>query len=187
MLGIIGSPRCGGNTEIVVDEVLRGAKEAGAVTEKVLLNELDIGPCQACDNCLRTGKCIQQDDMPTLLQRMRDSEIWVLGTPVYWWGPTAQFKLFLDRWYQVTHERMSIFKGKRVILAIPLGDTDAAVARHTVGMLEDALSYVEADVFSTVLAPGVHKPGDVRQKPEVLSAARRAGQECVLSAPSKQM
>jgi multimeric flavodoxin WrbA len=97
VLGIVGSPRRGGNTETLVDEVLRGAKEAGAAVEKVILSELEIAPCLACDACLDTGKCVYQDDMTTLLERMRRSEIWVLGTPIYWWGPSAQFKTFLDR------------------------------------------------------------------------------------------
>jgi multimeric flavodoxin WrbA len=99
MLGIVGSPRRGGNTEILVDEVLCGAEEAGALVEKVILSKLNIAPCRACDACRKTGQCAQRDDMPALLKKMERSQVWVLGTPVYWWGPTAQFKAFLDRWY----------------------------------------------------------------------------------------
>jgi multimeric flavodoxin WrbA len=98
VLGIVGSPRKGGNTETLIDAVLSGAQEAGAWTEKVLLRDLEIGPCRACDACQRTGMCVQEDDMPALLEKMKHSSVWVLGTPVYWWGPTAQFKAFLDRW-----------------------------------------------------------------------------------------
>ena len=84
VLGIVGSPRRGGNTEILVDTVLRGAEEAGALTEKVILNNLEIAPCQACDvACEETGECIQQDDMVKVVEQMQRSEIWVLGTPVY--------------------------------------------------------------------------------------------------------
>ena len=97
-LGIVGSPRRGGNTETLVDAVLAGAAEAGAQVEKVILDELDVRPCRACNACRKTGACVQQDDMAGLLEQMQRSDVWVLGTPVYWWGPTAQFKAFLDRW-----------------------------------------------------------------------------------------
>jgi multimeric flavodoxin WrbA len=174
VIGIIGSPRRGGNTEILVDEVLAGAEEAGALIEKVILNELDIRPCQACDACQKTGKCAQQDDMSKLLEQMQRSQVWVLGTPVYWWGPTAQFKAFLDRWYgakQVT------FEGRRVILIIPLGGGTVSFARHTVGMLTDALNYLRSDLVATVLAPGVFGLGAVRRQADVLAMARRTGRQ----------
>lgn len=70
VLGIIGSPRIGGNTEVLVDEVLAGAKEAGASVERVILNKLDIKPCQACNSCYKTGHCAQKDDMESLLEKM---------------------------------------------------------------------------------------------------------------------
>ncbi|TEU18523.1 MAG: flavodoxin family protein [Anaerolineales bacterium] len=176
MLGIVGSPRRGGNTEILVDEVLRGAEEAGALVEKVILSELDIAPCRACDTCRKTGQCAQRDDMPALLEKMERSQAWVLGTPVYWWGPTAQFKAFLDRWYGSNY---AMFKGRRIILTIPLEDTDASTARHTVGMFTDALAYLKAELFATVLAPGVLDRGQVREHPDVLEAARRAGRAAI--------
>jgi NAD(P)H-dependent FMN reductase len=175
VLGIVGSPRRGGNTEILVDEVLAGAKEAGALTEKVILNELDIAPCQACDACREAGQCAQQDDLAKLLEQMQRSQVWVLGTPVYWWGPTAQFKAFFDRWYGAGQVK---FEGQRVILAIPLGG-GASLARHTVGMLTDALNYLRAEIAATVLAPGAYDLGAVRSHAAVLAAARRAGREAV--------
>jgi multimeric flavodoxin WrbA len=176
VLGIVGSPRRGGNTEILVDEVLRGAQKAGAVTEKIILSKLNVGPCQACDGCVGTGECVQQDDVPALLKQMEHSQVWVLGTPVYWWGPTAQFKAFLDRWYGA---RQVKFEGRRVILVIPLSSDDAHDARHTVGMLEDALARQKSELFATLVAPGVLEQGAVRKHLDVLEAARRAGAEAV--------
>ena len=70
VLGIVGSPRIGGNTDILVDEILSGAREAGASTEKIILNNLNIKPCQACNNCYKTGQCSQKDDMADLLDKM---------------------------------------------------------------------------------------------------------------------
>ncbi|MBN1979682.1 MAG: flavodoxin family protein [Anaerolineae bacterium] len=181
VLGIVGSPRRGGNTETMVDEVLAGAAEAGAPTEKVILSKLDVGPCRACDACRKTGKCVQQDGLPALLEQMDQSQVWVLGTPVYYWGPTAQFKAFVDRWYSTEHQvtpKSVEFEGKRVILAIPLGGADHD-ARHTVGMIEDALAYKGVELFATVVASGVERKGAVRERPNVLAAARQAGRDAV--------
>ena len=177
VLGIVGSPRRGGNTDTLVDEVLAGAAEAGALTEKVMVSKLDIGPCRGCDVCAKAGKCIQEDDMRALSEQMAQSDVWVFGTPVYYWGPTAQFKAFVDRWYGIG--QVVEFEGRRVILAIPLGSSDARDARHTVGMLEDALAWQKSELFATILAPGVMERGVVRDHPDVLAAARRAGREAV--------
>jgi NAD(P)H-dependent FMN reductase len=177
ILGIVGSPRRGGNTEILVDEVLAGAEADGALTEKVILSKLNIGPCRGCDACKKRGRCVQQDDLPALLEQMEQSQVWVLGTPVYYWGPTAQFKAFVDRWYGAG--KIVTFNGKRVILAIPLGSGSAYDARHTVGMLEDTLAWQRSELFATILAPGVFERGAVRERPDVLAEAHRAGQEAV--------
>lgn len=176
VLGIIGSPRIGGNTEILVDEILDGAKEVGASIEKVLLNKLNIKPCQACNSCYKTGKCAQKDDMSALLDKMIKSDLWILGTPIYWWGPTAQFKAFLDRWYHPKHRE---FKGKNVILTIPLGGGNERYARHTVGLLEDVFNYLGINLVETVLAPGHNRRGDVKNDNNLIKKAHKAGKEAM--------
>ncbi len=175
-LGIVGSPRRGGNTDILVDEVLSGAKKAGALVEKVFLNSLNILPCRACDACKNGKDCVQQDDMAELLVKMDQSQVWVLGTPIYWWGPTAQFKAFLDRWYGANHVR---FQGRSVILIIPFGGGSEGYASHVLGILNDVISYLGMKLIATVLAPGVHKRGAVREHPQVMDAARQAGRGAV--------
>jgi len=178
VLGIVGSPRRSGNTETLIDEVLAGAREVGAEIKKFILNEMDIRPCRACNACTKDKKCIQHDDFHSLLKEMERSDIWVLGTPVYWWGPTAQFKAFVDRWYSV--ER-AIFSGKRVVLTVPFGGGATSYARHTVGILEDIIPYLNMRHIATILAPGVHRPGAVRSDDKIMTAAHNAGNEAVRS------
>ena len=161
VLGIVGSPRRGGNTEILVDEALVGAEEAGALTEKVILNKLDIAPCQGCGDCQQTGECVQQDDMSALFEKMAQSQVWVVGTPVYWHGPTAQLKAFIDRCYARERELARTRKERYAILVIPSAD-HAGVARYTVGMLTTALNVMTAEILATVLAPGVFHRGTPR-------------------------
>jgi multimeric flavodoxin WrbA len=179
-LGIVGSPRRGGNTDALVDEVLHGAAKAGASTSKKRLAGLAIGGCRGCGACIPKGSCVQKDDMATLLGPMEKSGVWVLGTPVYWWGPTSQFKAFVDRWFGAV--RKFSFKGKRIVLVVPLGDTDPATARHTVGMLSDALDYVGAVVVDTVLGLGLGDKGDARKNAGILKKARQAGAKAVRAA-----
>jgi multimeric flavodoxin WrbA len=181
VLAIVGSPRKGGNTDILVDEILKGAIAAGAEVEKVMIGDVEIAPCKACAACRKAGRCVQKDDWPSLLEKMEASGIWVLGTPVYWWGPSAQLKAFVDRWYSRAAEpwQQETFQGRRVILAVPMGDTDSKTGRHVVGMFQDTLDYIGANLFATVMAPGAYDKGDINDNPEVLEAARRAGADAV--------
>jgi multimeric flavodoxin WrbA len=181
VLGIVGSPRRRGNTDTIVDHILKGAGEAGARIEKVFLRDLSIAPCEACYSCETTGRCMHGDDMEGLFDKMDACGVWVLGTPVYWWGPTAQMKAFVDRWFAKSESRddRDILSGRRVVLAVPLGDTDAKTARHVVGMFKDALEYVKSDLFECVLATGAYDVGDVEKQDDVLEKARRAGERAV--------
>ena len=179
VLGVVGSPRREGNTDFLVEAILTGAQKAGALTEKINLNNLEIRPCQACNACQKTGTCVHKDDMPMLLEKMHRSQVWALGTPVYWWGPTAQFKAFVDRWYGAKQVN---FSEKRVILAIPLGG-GASTARHTVGMLTSTLDYLGMELLETILAPGVNRRGEVREHISVMRSACRAGREAINSLP----
>lgn len=173
----MGSPRLKANTDTLVEAVLEGAAMAGALTEKVVLAHRRILPCLGCGTCKRVGACVHSDDMPALISAMRASQVWVLGTPVYWWGPTAQFKAFMDRWYGA--DSLVHPQGTYAILAVTLADTDQATARHTLGMLQDALSYLGAEVAGAVVATGTSEPGDILAQPGVLEEARRLGHTTV--------
>ena len=110
--------------------------------------------------------------MIALYKKMERSQAWVLGTPVYWWGPTAQFKAFLDRWYGA---RNVGFKGKNVVLVIPFGASDPHYARHLDGILTDVLSYLEMNLIDKILVPGATSKGNVQNHPEILTKARNSG------------
>ncbi|MFC2083411.1 flavodoxin family protein [Candidatus Bipolaricaulota bacterium] len=161
----------------------RGAQENGAVTDKVYLSQCTIGPCHACDACADTGICVQRDDMDDLLVRMNQSDIWVLGTPVYWWGASAPFKLFLDRWYAPWHnaDTKGIFDNRKAALVVTMGDSTPSTADPTLGMFERALSYVGIEIAATVLAPGVGALGEAAAHSELMKKAREAGRTVVNS------
>jgi len=172
VLGIVGSARRKGNTDILVDEVLQSVESNGGKTEKVYLSSLNIQPCRGCNTCEDTGKCIHDDDLDKLVASMKESDAWVFGSPVYFWGPTAQFKAFMDRWYGISRD---IFNGKRVVIIMPLGASSPHYARHAIGMMKDSSEYMNLKVIETIVVPSVFKKGEVVDKPQFLSQARKAG------------
>jgi multimeric flavodoxin WrbA len=100
VLGINASPRKDGNTQTLVQAVLEGAAEKGAETRLVNLREMEIKGCLGCDGCKKDlGHCVQKDDLPRLMKEMTMVDAIVMGTPVYWYHVSAQFKTLVDRLY----------------------------------------------------------------------------------------
>ena len=97
VLGIVCSPRLHGNTEILMQEALKSAEEAGADIEMFTLAGKVVYPCDACDSCLKTGKCKIEDDMEPLYDKMLEADGIIFGSPVYFWSVTAQAKIVIDR------------------------------------------------------------------------------------------
>jgi multimeric flavodoxin WrbA len=175
ILGVIGSPRVGGNTDRVVDKILEGATCGNATTSKIHLSKLRITPCRGCERCKQEGRCVVNDDMAGVLEQLERSSVWVLGTPVYFLGPTAWFKAFVDRFYGA---RLHIdFTSKKAIIVVPLEDSKVATARHTVGMIRDTLVYLGVEVLADLVIPGVMKKGEVDDHPDILDRACRLGLE----------
>ena len=90
--------------------------------EKVIIRDLDIAPCEACGAYKATGQCTIMDDVEELLDKMKRHDVWVLGTPVHWAGPSAQLKCFIDHWFSKDHrpQDRAMFKGKRVIAGVAI-------------------------------------------------------------------
>ncbi len=97
ILGLLGSPRHQGNTEVLFDLALKGAKEAGSVVEKFRISEYHLTPCQDCDQCLVSGFCLLEDDMQQFYPKLKNCDGLILASPIYFWGVTAQTKIFIDR------------------------------------------------------------------------------------------
>jgi len=97
MLGIVGSPRKGGNTEILVSEALRVLQEEGLETEMIRLADYRVEPCDGCLACRSLGECTQDDDFAPLFDKMVASDGFIVGSPVYFSGPTPQVLALLHR------------------------------------------------------------------------------------------
>ncbi|MEI3328827.1 MAG: flavodoxin family protein [Coprococcus sp.] len=98
VLILSGSPRKGGNSDILCDEFLRGAEESGNKVTKINVVSKKIAPCHACYYCRdHGGECAYKDDMADILQQMIDADVIVLASPVYFYSIDAQLKAVIDR------------------------------------------------------------------------------------------
>lgn len=97
LLAFVGSARAGGNTDVLVDEVIRGAVAAGGDGEKVRLIDLDMAPCLGCMTCTAEGCRQHDDDIAALLQRMITAPALLFATPVYFWNVSGLMKTLWDR------------------------------------------------------------------------------------------
>jgi multimeric flavodoxin WrbA len=177
ILGIVGSPRKGGNTEQLMERVLAAAAEAGAETRVFSLAGKTVGPCVACDACV-SGKveyCVQQDAMADLYPLMEWADAIVFGSPVYMGTMTAQLKAVFDR-------ARSLWRKPGGMLNKPAAAV--VVGEGTWGRQEFALQSIEwAAVNHGMIVAGAdaelcgvaNKPGDILQDSEALEGADRLG------------
>lgn len=97
VLVLSGSPRKGGNSDILCDQLIKGAEEKGNIAEKIYLRDKKIEFCDACDACRKTQKCIKKDDMQEIIDKMINADVIVLATPVYFYSMDGQIKTMIDR------------------------------------------------------------------------------------------
>jgi len=97
VLGIYGSPRKAGNTDLMLDAFLEGAVAAGAQTERIYVRDLQIEGCLACGACDKTGACVQKDEMARVYPLIEAASRIVVASPIYFYGVTGQLKLLIDR------------------------------------------------------------------------------------------
>lgn len=97
ILILSGSPRKGGNSDMLCDAFIKGAKEAGHDAEKIYVQDQKIGSCTGCYGCRDSGLCVQQDDMKRILDKLVEADIIVMATPVYFYTMDGQMKTLIDR------------------------------------------------------------------------------------------
>ena len=176
ILGVIGSPRKRGNTHLLVSRILDGAEKEGAVTEALFLNDLNIRECDGCHACWRGKQCSKKDDMNTLYPKIMQSDIIIFGTPVYWYGPTALMKCFIDRfvYFNCPGNRAKI-RNKSAVIVVPFEDEDPRTADLLVRFFKKSLHYLEIKLIGKILVPGVSRRGDITKKADRLEEAYTLG------------
>lgn len=185
ILGIAGSPRRFGNSELLLDVALAGAREYGAQSHKIVLAELKINPCRGCESC-RSGKCIQRDDMDILYPWLEQVDALILASPVYFYGLTAQVKAMIDRcqvfWNRSWQDPVKEDNAKKRGALIAVGATrgpklfEGAILTSKYFFKALGMSYCRE-----LLVRGVEAWGAVREHPEALIAAQNLGRDLVFN------
>ncbi len=176
ILGVIGSPRKRGNTYALVSKILEGAEKEGASTEILFLNDMNIRECDGCHVCWKGKQCSKKDDMNNIYAKIIDSDIIVFGTPVYWYGPTALMKCFIDRFvYFNCPENRSKIRGKSAVIAIPFEEENPKTADLLIKFFKKSLQYLEMKLVGKIIVPGVGNRGDILKKADRLEYAYELG------------
>ena len=175
VLIISASPRKGGNSDLLCDQFLLGAQEAGHTVEKVFLRNHKINYCLGCGVCNNTHKCVQKDDMKALLDKMVEADVIVLATPVYFYTMDAQLKTFIDRCVS----RYTEISNKDVYFIVSAADTDKNNLAPTIeglrGFTRDCLEGTKEK--SIIYGTGAWQVGEVKELP-VYKKAYEIGKKC---------
>lgn len=170
VLGLGGSPRRGGNTDMLLGAFLAGARQAGAATQVLNISALQIAPCDDCGGCTQDGECVVKDDFQNVEDAIIAADVIVLSAPLYFAGLPAQVKCLIDRsqcqWVRkyclhlplrLSHSRRSRRQG---ILLSAAGDPHANFAgmRQTVRYF---FNVYEADYSEELFASGVDAKGTI--------------------------
>jgi multimeric flavodoxin WrbA len=172
ILGLIGSPRKGGNTDILVEKVLEKAGHGQHICEKFYLYHYEILPCMDCRHC-KAGKhqCLIQDGMALLYPKIDQADVIVFGTPLYWFGPSAKMKLFIDRLRPYAASKT--LQGKKGLVVVPAGDGPEP-CQALLEMFRLTFNYLGIDFQGDLLATAYEK-GEVKNRPEDMAKAEELG------------
>lgn len=163
ILILSGSPRKGGNSDLLCDEFMRGATEAGNQAEKIRVAERKIGYCTGCYCCQTSGGvCAIKDDMAEVLQKMIDADVIVLSSPVYFYSIDAQLKTVIDR----TVARWLEVKNKEFYYIVTCADEEKLSQERTIECMRGYLDCVEGGIEKGIVyGTGVYGKGEIKNTP----------------------
>lgn len=174
VLILSGSPRKGGNSDILCDEFARGARKQGHEVEKVFVSEKKIAPCSGCYYCKdHGGKCVYNDDMAELLQKIIDCNVLVLSSPVYFYAICAQLKIVIDR----TVARWTELENKDLYYIMTSADDETDTMDGTLACFHGFAMCINGyEEKGTLYGRGVHEKGEVKNRPELMQIAYEMGE-----------
>ncbi|MFN2290560.1 MAG: flavodoxin family protein [Anaerolineae bacterium] len=181
ILGIVGSARHWGNSELLVRQALAGAQREGARVALLRLTALHIEPCTGCLRCVIGGKpCPLDDDMPWLIDTIQAADGVVLAAPTYFLGPAATVKLVLDRLLMVTGRLDQDLPDPRPAITIATAGLEGwrGVTLPYLNALVGAFGYQPIESL-TAIAPG---PGEVLLDTALMERVQAAGRRLGLGA-----
>ena len=160
ILNLSGSPRKGGNTELLVEAFTKGAMQKHHV-EIVSVRDYKVNPCMGCNACFKsdTNNCAQNDDMAIIYEKMAQADMLVIASPVYFYGLSAQLKAIIDRLHNPIRDTFHIKKMALLLVgAATLPELfDAILAEYNL-----CLKFFGIEDAGKVLVRGAKDKGDIK-------------------------
>jgi len=168
ILVLNGSPRKGGNTEILADAFIEGAREAGHTVVKFNAAKMKINGCVDCKHCFtHKGECAQKDEMQEIYKALYKADMLVFASPIYWWGFSAQLKAVIDRMFVNESKPLPI---KSSALLLVCADTEAGVAEPVISQYRKINGYLGWKDAGIIVQKGVSDKGDIIGKKSLIEA-----------------
>lgn len=172
ILALVGSPRKGGNTDILVDRFLEGAERNGHASEKIYLYDYTFTACIACSRCKEGNHvCTVRDEMQDIYPKIDASDLIVFGTPNYWFGPSGKMKSLFDRLRPYTANKK--IAGKDAVLIVAAADGPEA-CKPIVEMFRMSFDYLKIDFKGHVLGTA-YEMKEILNDEEALAEASNLG------------
>jgi multimeric flavodoxin WrbA len=183
VLGIMGSPRIKGNSDLLLDEALKGAQSRGAEVEKIVVDKLNISPCKEYYGCLKDGNCVIRDDMDDLYPKILDADVIIVASPMFFYTVSAQLMLLISRcqalWarkYVLKNLDIPPKKGAFIAVGATKGEKLFDGPKLTIKYFFQAIN---ADYTEELLVRGVDKRGEIKDHPTALADAFELGKRLV--------
>ncbi|HEY92522.1 MAG TPA: flavodoxin family protein [Dehalococcoidia bacterium] len=185
VLGVMGSPRIGSNTDSLLDKALDGAREHNVDIEKLVIDKLKISPCKEYYGCKLTGECVIDDDMREIYPKLIEADCVIVASPIFFYGISAQLKAVIDRcqalWCRKHVLKQEMPNSNRNGALIAVGATKGKKLFNgvvlTIRYFFDAIGVKFAD---ELLIRGVDNKGEINEHPEALTAAYELGKRLVV-------
>ena len=164
---ISSSPRKKGNSDLLCDSFMKGARESGHTVTKILLRDMIIGGCYGCYTCERTGACVQKDDMTEVLDKLVKADVIVMASPVYFYTICSQMKQLIDRCIA----RWLEFHNKEFYYIVTAADTDQANLVRAVECFRGFAECLDgSEEKGVIYGAGAQNKGDVETMPVMQEA-----------------
>ena len=188
VLAFLGSPRKKGNSEILTEAVLEGVMDAGGSPEIIRLCDLKISPCISCGGCNKTGKCVVEDDMTPLYDKILTVDKIIVASPIFFYGVTAQTKAFIDRSQALwNRKRLLQEKGEWIENPERIGFFISVAATRGARIFEGAVLTMKygfdamgINYGGDFLVTGPDRRGDMKKYDQKLAEAKEAGKNFIL-------
>lgn len=152
---LFGSPRKKGNTIQLAQSMMELLKKKGSHVRMLYLNDLNIRPCQGCYTCLTNGTCRINDDMKDIRKYILESDVIVYATPIYWFSPSAQLKLVMDRCIAfMDGENNSRVQGKKAVTLMTYADDNKDTSKSAITVFEKTFDLLKLDYIGGIEAAG---------------------------------